>query len=143
MDGKKKFFRSLFIFILGLVFGLVLAYFGSRYWRGRTTDTELRERLEQVSRDLQSAIESQREAERRASRLQSELQGIADQARFISEGTRRVEERAGNIAEQLDGAAFQSGELTDRINSASSSLEESRILVDELGTLVRSIQADR
>jgi chromosome segregation ATPase len=141
MNGKPKFFLFLFIFIAGIVLGIVLANLGGRFFRrGGGDSADLRERFEQVNRDLKSAIDSQREAERRAARLQTELQGIAEQARSIEEGTRRAEERAGGIAAQLDGAITQSGELTDGINRASDSLEDSRVLLDELGTILRGLQ---
>ena len=107
-------------------------------------NSELRERLEQVNRDLSAAIDSQREAAERASRLQAELLGITEYARSLEEGARRAEERAGSLearigvlSRHLDGIADQSVELSDGINRASSSLEESRVLLDELGTLLR------
>ena len=111
---------------------------------------EPRERLEQVNRDLGSALDSQREAAERASRLQTELQGITDYARSIEAGAGRLEARAGNIearteslAERLDGIIEQSGELALGIGRATDSLEESRILLDELGILLRSLPTDR
>ena len=142
MNGKKSFFIILFVFIIGLVLGFFLGTKGTGFFRRGSTDTELRERFEQASRDLQSAIESQREAERRASRLQTELQGIAEQARNIEAGARSAEARAVSVAEQLDLIISESGELADGINRASGSLEESRILIDELGDIVRSLQGD-
>ena len=144
MNGKKSFFLILFVFIIGIALGIFLGTRGTGFFRDRgRTDSELRERFEQVSRDLESALQSQREAERRASRLQAELQGIADQARSIEEGARSAQGRAGDIAEQLDAIIDQSGELTDGIIRASGSLEESRILLDELGVIVLSIQGER
>jgi len=141
MNGKQKFFLFLFIFIAGIVLGVVLSNLGPRLFRKSTGDSaELRERFEQVNRDLKSALDSQREAERRAARLQTELQGLADQARSIEEGTRRAESRAGGIAEQLDGIITQSGELSDGIGRASDSLEDSRVLLDELGSILRGLQ---
>jgi len=148
MNDKKPFFLFLFIFIVGLALGLFLGLKGPGFFRSRgRTDADLRERFEQVSRDLKSAIDAQREAERRATRLQAErlqaeLQGIADQARIVEEGTRRAQGRADSIAGQLDVIIDQSGELSSRINRASTSLEESRILLDELGTVVRGLQGD-
>jgi len=141
LNGKQKFFLFLFIFIAGIVLGVVLTNLGPRFFRkGGGDSAELRERFEQVNRDLRAAIDAQREAERRASRLQTELQGIAEQARSIEAGTRRAEERAGGIAAQLDGAITQSGELADGINRASDSLEDSRVLLDELGAILRGLQ---
>jgi len=141
LNGKQKFLLFLFIFVAGIVLGIVLTNLGPGFLRkGGGDSAELRKRFEQVNRDLRSAIESQREAERRAARLQTELQGLADQARSIEEGTRRAETRAGGIAEQLDGIITQSGELTEGIGRASDSLEDSRVLLDELGTILRSLQ---
>jgi len=141
LNGKQKFFLFLFIFIAGIVLGLVLPNLASRFFRkGGGDSAELRERFEQVNRDLRAAIDAQREAERRAARLQTELQGLAEQARSIEEGTRRAETRAGGIAAQLDGAIAQSGELADGIGRASDSLEDSRVLLDELGTILRGLQ---
>ena len=141
MNGKQKFFLFLFIFIAGIVLGLVLPNLGRRFFRKSGGDpAELRERFEQVNRDLRAAVDAQREAERRASRLQTELQGIAEQALSIEAGTRRAEERAGGIAAQLDGAITQSGELSAGINRASDSLEDSRVLLNELGAILRSLQ---
>ena len=124
----------IFAFLGGLALGALGAGFGGSGGR-----KELRERIEQVTRDLNAALESQREAAVRASKLQTELQGITDHARSLEEGTRRAEARAGSLAQQLDGIIDQSGELSDGINRASDSLEESRILLDELGTLLRSL----
>jgi len=141
LNGKQKFFLFLFIFIAGIVLGLVIPNLAARFFRKSRGDTaELRERLEQVNRDLRAAVDAQREAERRAARLQAELQGIAEQARSIEAGTRRAEERAGGIAAQLDGAIAQSGELADGIGRASDSIEDSRVLLDELGAILRSLQ---
>ena len=139
----------LFAFIAGFALCLSIsslaAGFG-RYNEGR----ELRACLEQVTRDLSSAVESQREAAERAFRLQTELQGITEYARILEEGTRQLEARAldleargGSLAEQLDRIIEQSGELTDGINRAYDSLEESRVLLDELGTLLRSLPSNR
>ena len=139
--------RVFFTIIAGLVLGFALGTlgFGIRENRERR---DLRKRLEQVNRDLRTAIDSQREAAERASRLQAELQGITDHARILEEGTRRIEARAGNLeartgnlAEQLGGIADRSGELADGISRSSGSLEESRILLDELGTLLRRLPA--
>ena len=138
LNVKKPSPYILFAFLAGLVIGLALWAFGSGI-SGSANRRELRERLEQVNRDLNAAIDSQREAERRASRLQEELQGIADHARSLEEGTGRAEGRAGNLAQQLNGIINQNGELADGINRASGSLEESRILINELGILLRSL----
>ena len=145
---SRRFFEwqeaALFIcaaFGIGLVLGLTLGAFRSGI-RSSGERREFRERLEQVNRDLGTAIESQREAAERASRLQTELQGITDHARSIEEGTRDAEARAGSLAQHLGGIADKSGELADGINRASDSLEESRILLDELGTIIRGLPGD-
>jgi methyl-accepting chemotaxis protein len=144
LNDKKRFFIALLAFIAGILLGLVIGTLGAGFrGSGKQSDSaELRERLEQVNRDLFRAIDSQREAAERASRLQTELQGITDYARKLEEGTRRAEARAGSVADQLDGIIEQSGELADGINRASGSLEESRILLDELGTLLYGLQGD-
>ena len=125
------------VFAAGLILGLALGALGSIRRGGERR--ELRERLEQVNRDLRAAINSQREAADRASRLQAELQGITEHARSLETGTRRAQTRAESIAEHLNGIADRSGELADGINRASGSLEESRSLLDELGTLLRGL----
>ena len=122
----------------GLIIGYATGTLGAKFrWAGESK--QLRKHLEQVNRDLGAAIDSQREAGERASRLQEELQGITDYARSLEAGTRRAEARAGSIAKQLDGIIGQSGELRDGIDRASGSLEDSRLLIDELGTLLRLI----
>lgn len=103
---------------------------------------ELGKRLEQVNRDLGSALSSQREASERAARLQEELQGIAEYARILKTGTGHIETGIGAFADNLGGIAVQSGELADGIDRSYNSLEESRILIAELGTILRSLQAD-
>ena len=125
-------------FFAGLALAFAIQALGAGYG-GSGSKRELRERLEQVNRDLDAAIHSQREAGERAARLQAELQGITEHARSIEEGTRRAEARAGNLARQLDGIIDQSGELADGIGRAQGSLEDSRVLLDELGTLLRSL----
>ena len=135
--NDKRLLYLLLFFAAALILVLALGALGTirRNWESR----ELRQRLEQVNRDLRTAIDSQREAAERASRLQAELQGITEYARSLEAGTRRAEARAGNLADYLDGIADRSGELADGINRASDGLEESRILLDELGTLVRGL----
>ena len=147
MNGRKPFFYLL-IFIAGIVFTLILGALGTGFrglWR-HPDSGELKQRLEQVNRDLNTAIESQREAERRATRLQEELLGITEHARSIEEGARRagarvedIETRTGNLAEQLGGVIDRSGELAVGIKRASDSLEESRNLLDELGDILRGL----
>ena len=146
MNAKKTFFVVLFTLVAGIVLGIFLANFSSRFFARRTTDGELRERLEQVNRDLGAAIESQREAAERAARLQTELQGVTEHARNLEAGIRRLEAgigsaeaRTGNLAVQLDGIIDESGKLTDGINRAHGSLEESRLLIDELGVIIRGL----
>jgi len=134
LNDKKILFFVCF-FIAGVVLGLVLGNLGT----GILGNRELRKRLEQVNRDLRTAIESQREAAERASGLQTELQRVRDHAGNIEAGTGRLEARTGSLAEQLDGIAHRSGELSDGINRASDSLEKSRVLLDELGVIVRSL----
>jgi len=128
VNGNKTLYLVLFIgfFVLGLSLGSLAGY-GN--WGGRR---ELTERFEQVTRDLASAVESQREASDRAARLQTELQGLNDYAGRIQDGTR-------SLADQLDRIIDHSGELSDGISRAYDSLEESRILLDELGTIIRSL----
>ena len=138
MNDKKPVLFALLVFILGLVFGFVFGTYGAGS-RHRSTAAELTERLEQVNRDLGTAISSQREAAERAFRLQTELQGITEYARSLEAGTRRAEVRIEVLADYLNGAVDQSGELADGINRASDSLEESRILLDELGTILLSL----
>ena len=140
LNVKKPYCFLLAAFAAGFVLALALGALGAIRSRGERR--ELRERLEQVNRDLRAAIDSQREAERRASGLQAELQGITEHARKLEEGTRRAETRAGSLAEQLSGIADRSGELSEGINRASGSLEESRVLLDELGTLLRILPGD-
>jgi len=132
--------RVYFALAAALVLGLFLGALGSRIM-GSGESAELRERFEQVNRDLRTAIDSEREAAERAAGLQTELQGITDHARILEAGTQRLEARTGNLAKQLDGIAHQSGELADGIGRASDSLEESRILLDELGTILRGLPA--
>jgi len=138
LNVRKSFFFVLFVFIAGLALGFFIGALGGRS-RG---NGELGARLEQVNRDLSAAVESQREAAQRAARLQTELQGITDYARSLEEGTRRAEARTASIAEHLDGIIDQSGELADGINRAYDRIEESRILLDELGTLLLGLQGN-
>jgi len=129
-----------------LIFGLVIGIAGAGI-RGGRQRRDLSECLEQVNRDLLSAISSQREAAERASRLQTELLGITEYARNLEEGTRRLEERAGylearagSLTDHLDGIIYRSVELADGINRASDNLEESRVLLDELGIVLFGLQ---
>ena len=145
MNDKTR--RMFIVFFAGLVFGLALGVVGAGI-RSGTGSAELRKHFEQVNRDLDTAISAQREAAGRAAGLQAELHGIRDHARSLEEGTRRVEARAGSLgarteslADNLDGIAERSGELADGIKRASGSLEESRILLDELGVILRSLPA--
>ena len=135
MNDKKPLVIVLFVFAAGIVLGFLFGTLGAGY----RNSGELREYLEQVNRDLDSAVSSQREAAERAARLQAELLGITEHARRIEEGTRRTEARTESLAKNLGGIAQASGELADGISRAHISLEESRILLDELGTLVRGL----
>jgi type II secretory pathway pseudopilin PulG len=129
LNGKRTLYLVIFA-LAGLVIGFILGALGPGIRGGRERD--LRERLEQVNRDLRTAIDSQREAAERASRLQEELLGITEHARNIEEGT-------GRLAEQLDGIIDQSGELAGGIIRAQDSLEQSRILLDEFGNILRGL----
>ena len=137
MNAKKSFYIILF-FGAGLIIGYAWGT-GSAKFRRTGEQKQLREHVEQVNRDLNAAIGSQWEAAQLASRLQEELQGITEYARSLEAGTRRAEARAGSLASQLDGIINQSGELADGINRASGSIEESRLLIDELGNILRLI----
>ena len=146
LNAKKSFFMVLFALVAGLALGFFFGTFGVRFFAGRSDSGELRERFEQVNRDLGAAIESQREASARAIRLQTELKGVTDYARDLEEGIRRLEAgigifeaRTGSLALQLDGIIDESGKLADGINRANDSLEESRLLLDELGEIIRGL----
>jgi predicted nuclease with TOPRIM domain len=144
MHGKKTLFIIL-VFVVGLVFGIAAAalFFGIRAGKpGSGESAELKFHLEQVNRDLESALNAQREAAERASRLQAELQGITDHARIIEAGTGRLEAGVGVLADRLSGIIEQSGELADGIDRAVDSIEESRILLGELGTILRGLSPD-
>jgi len=146
LNAKKPFFSIFFIFIAGLVFGFFLGTLGSGFFFGRPDSGELKRRLEQVNRDFDAAIDSQREAAERASRLQAELRFLTEHARNLEDGIRRLEAgignfetRTGNLAAQLDGIIDESGELANGINRAHYSLEESRVLLDELTAILRGL----
>jgi len=136
--NAKKLLTLILFFGAGLAVGLIFGNFSAEH-SGSGEHKQLREHLEQVNRDLASAINSQREAAQRATKLQEELYGITDYARRIEAGTGRAEERAGSLTQRLDRIIDQSGVLADGINSASGSLAESRILIDELGIILRSV----
>jgi predicted nuclease with TOPRIM domain len=143
MNGNKVFF-VIFIFGASLVFGFAITalFFGIRTGKSIPGESaELKRSLEQVNRDLESALAAQREASERASRLQAELQGITEHARIIEAGTGRLEAGVGILADRLSGAIEQSGELADGIDRAADSIEESRVLLSELGTILRSLSA--
>jgi chromosome segregation ATPase len=139
LNAKKLCFIIFFTLITGLVLGLFFGNFGAGFFFGRSSSGELRERLEQVTRDLDAAIGSQREAAERASRLQTELRFLTEHARNLEEGIRRFETRTGSLAVQLDGIIDESGKLADGISRAQDSLEESRLLLDELGIIIRGL----
>jgi len=140
VNAKKLFLLVLFVFIAGAFLGLAMGAFCPEFCFGRlSSSAELRKHLEQANRDLLTAIDSQREAAERASKLQAELQGITEYARELERGTRYAEARAESLADKLSGAISQSGELRDGINRAHHSLAESRILLDELGNILRGV----
>ena len=148
LNGKIFLFILCVVFAAGIVLGAALGALGAGR-RGNSERNDLRYLLEQVNGDLRTTIESQREAADRAARLQAELQGITEYARKLEEGAGRlesrtgdIETRAGNLSQQLDGIIDQSGELAEGINRASGSLEESRILLDELGIVLRGLQGN-
>jgi len=153
LNVKKPFFFILFALIAGFVFGLFIGTYSARSFFERSGSGELRARFEQVNRDLGTAVDSQREAAERASRLQAELRLLTEHARDLEMGIRRLEAGVGNfetrtgnleartgiLAAQLDLIVDESGELADGIIRAQDSLEESRILLDELGIVLRSL----
>jgi len=135
---NDKTLRVLIAFVIGIALGIALgALFAGIRKSGDSA--ELKRHLEQVNRDLDTAITAQREAADRASRLHAELGRVRDHARSLEEGTRRIETRTDSLADNLDGIAERSGELADGIQRASGSLEESRVLLEELGVIVRSL----
>ena len=139
--------NPVFTVFTALVLGILFGYLGAGiHTRFRSGNGELHGYIEQVNRDLGAAIDSQREAAERASRLQADLRGITEYARNLEERsgqlaarTGSLEIRAGGLSEQLGGIIGQSGELTDGIIRAQDSLEESRVLLDELGTVLRRL----
>ena len=141
MPEKSVFFKSILpaAFAAGLVLGIcACALFftvGQRSERGRLT-----KRLEQVNIDLERTRSAQRDASERARRLQEELAGITEYARSLESGSRRSALRAGELTERLGSIIEFSGELEHGIERAQSSLNDSRVLVDELGTILRGIQ---
>ncbi|MCL2833689.1 MAG: hypothetical protein FWD78_11005 [Treponema sp.] len=147
MHEKKLVYIIAVSFICGLVPGLLLYAFsaGTRWHIADSAAAEsagLRERLEQVNRDLGSALSSEHEASERAARLQEELLGIAAYARSLEAGTGRIETGIGNLADELGAIIVQSGELSGGIGRAFDSLDESRILLEELGIIIRGLQTD-
>ena len=142
-DYIKK--RIIVFFIAVLVFGFYAGILGAGA-SAKSGSNDLGKRLEQVNSDLGAAIQSQREAGDRAARLQEELRFVTEYARILEEGsgklaarTDSLEARAGNLSDQLSGIESLSGELTSGIIRAQDSLEESRILLDELGTVLRGL----
>ena len=124
-------------FVLG--FAAAAFFFGIRTQGNRE---QLRERADQVTRDLESARAAQREAQERAGRLAEELAELAGYAREIERRTGRIEAGIGTIAGGIDSALEHSGKLADGLNLAASSIDESRLLIDELGTIIRGISPD-
>ena len=127
-------------FFAGLAIGFASGFAG---WRIRVDaeSSSLGAHLEQVNRDLDGIVSAQREIAGRASGLQAELSGIRDSAENIERGAGQITKRSENLADRLDGIVINSGELTYRIEQAESSIAESRILLDELGTILRGISA--
>jgi len=140
---KKYLFNITVTFICGLVLGFCVFGFYAGTGRGSDNSAELGKRLEQVNRDFESALGAQREASERAAGLQAELKRITEYAGIIETGTGQLEARAGSIADSFDGIIGQGGKLADGIGRASDSLEESRILLGELGAILLSIQTNR
>ena len=142
MYGKWQIFVFILVFIFGIVVGNISSSLfhraDSRTLRGESR--ELQHHLEQVNRDLAAALYSQRESAERAFRLQTELAFITEYARNLEEGTGRTALRAGNITERLDGIIEQSIDLFIGIDRAYNSLEDSRILIGELGTIILKLQ---
>ena len=66
MNAGKPFFPVLFAIVAGLVLGFFIGTFGAGFFAKQPDSGELRDRLEQVNRDLGAALESQREAAERA-----------------------------------------------------------------------------
>lgn len=131
-----------FAFAAGLVLGLALAaiFFGIRANGERE---RLRERAVQVDRDLESARRSQREAQERAGRLAEELEELAGYAREIERRTGRIENGIGTLTDGIDSALEHSGKISDGLSLAANSIDESRVLLDELGTILRSLSPNR
>ena len=145
MHEKNIVHFAAFSFIAGFVLGIFIfaSFNGNRAGHSASESAELRNRLEQVNRDFETALASQREASERASGLQAELSWLTDHARSLEMGTAGLAARAGNLADRLDGIAEQSGKLRSGIERAADSLEESRILLGELGTILYGLQTNR
>jgi hypothetical protein len=129
-------------FVGGLVLGITAAavFFGIRANGERE---RLRERTVQVDRDLESARRSQREAQERAGRLAEELEELAGYAREIERRAGLIESELGTLAGGIDSALEHSGRIADGLGLAADSIDESRVLIDELGTILRGLSPNR
>jgi methyl-accepting chemotaxis protein len=136
-------FRAAFLFPFGagLVLGMCAAalFFGAGPGAG---NKQLRERADQVNRDLESAYAAQREAQERAGRLAEELARLADYAREIEKRAGRIEGGIGRLADGIDSAFEHSERIVDGLGTAADSIDESRELINELGTIIRGLQND-
>jgi hypothetical protein len=139
-----KFFKipCMAAFVGGLVLGITAAavFFGIRTNGERE---RLRERTVQVDRDLESARRSQREAQERAGRLAEELEELAGYAWEIEKRTGLIESGIETLAGGIDSALEHSGRIADGLGLAADSIDESRVLIDELGTILRGLSPDR
>lgn len=138
--------RKILIFAAGVVLGGIVSglCFAAGSFRDRERiGRELRERAAAAYRDIDAARAAQREAQDRTRRLQEELARVVEYAERIEEGTRGSQDRAGELAAIIDRAVEFSGNIESGIGSAQNSLDESRELLAELGSLLQRLPDDR
>lgn len=139
--SRFHYVRPLFsvIFLCGFIAGASASWILlARHYR--LERNELSDRAVQAYRDLWEARSAQRDAQERAVRLQEELGRLADYAADIETRARKAEDRAIDLVGSIRNAQDECGELQKGIGRAQSSIDESGILIAELGNLLRSLQ---
>lgn len=126
----------LFAFCCGLAVGFLAAALCFTLGPQRSAG----ERAASLTRNIDEAHRAQRDAEERALQLQTELARITAYAHDIENRARTVEERINSLTDTFGGAVTISVELGAGIERAQDSLETSRDLLTELGTILGNLQ---
>jgi septal ring factor EnvC (AmiA/AmiB activator) len=127
---------------IGLVIGVVLGAGVTGYiaWRELA---DARADMAEARRDLDGALDSQREAEESARRLAHELAGTREALRDSRKTVERLQDRVEQFRQIIADSGEQVDALGGSLGTATEAARREQELIAELGDLIRQSRTDR